>query len=67
MRTQFVTDNIGNKLAVILPIKEYEKLVDDHDELEDIKAYRKAKSMAGDVLPLKDAIKEMNANRKKKK
>ena len=67
MRTQFITDNTGHKLAVILPIREYEKLVEDHDELEDIKAYRKAKAMAGDILPLKEAIKEMNANRKKKK
>ena len=32
MSTQFVTDNNGNKLAVILPINEYNKMVDDLEE-----------------------------------
>ena len=37
MNTQFLTDNSGNKIAVILSMKEYRKILDDLDELEDIR------------------------------
>ncbi len=43
MKTQFVTDDNGNKLAVILPIKEYEKMVEELEEIEDIRLYDEAK------------------------
>ena len=39
MRTQFIIDNNGNKLAVILPIKDYNKILEDMEELEDIRLY----------------------------
>lgn len=47
MRTQFITDDHGKKLAVILPINEYNKMVDDLEELEDIKLYDAAKRQTG--------------------
>lgn len=43
MKTQFVTDDHGKKLAVILPIKDYQKMVDDLEDLEDIRLYDEAK------------------------
>ncbi|HLF64005.1 MAG TPA: hypothetical protein VI603_09635 [Saprospiraceae bacterium] len=39
MKTQFIVDDNGNKLAVILPMKEYEKMIEELEELEDIKLY----------------------------
>lgn len=33
MKTQFVIDDYGKKLAVILPIKDYNKMVDDVEKL----------------------------------
>ena len=39
----FVIDKKGRKLAVQLPVKFYEKLIADSEEIEDIKAYRKLK------------------------
>ncbi len=29
MKTQFITDNSGHKLAVILPIKDYNKMIEE--------------------------------------
>ena len=43
MKTQFVTDDHGKKLAVILPIKEYQKMVEDLEDLDDIRQYDQAK------------------------
>lgn len=43
MKTQFVTDDRGKKLAVILPIKDYEKMVEELEDLEDIRLYDEAK------------------------
>ena len=43
MKTQFVTDNNGKKTAVLLPIKDYRKILEDLEQLEDIRLYDKAK------------------------
>lgn len=43
MKTQFVTDDHGKKLAVILPIEDYEKMVEELEDLEDIRLYDEAK------------------------
>ena len=66
MKTQFVTDERGNKLAVILPIKEYNKMVEDLEELEDIKLYDQAKKSNEPSIPIDDAFKMIEAKRKKR-
>ena len=65
MKTQYVTDDNGKKVAVILPLPEYEKLLDDVDELESIKAYDKAKSRKQEFAPAKDVFKTIERKRKR--
>lgn len=65
MKTQFITDNNGNKLAVILPIKDYNKMVNDLEELEDIKLYDKAKQGKQEFIDDEQAFKEIEESRKK--
>lgn len=67
MRTQFVTDDHGKKLAVILPIKEYNKMVDDLEELEDIKLYDAAKKGKQKFIDAEEAFREIEEKRGKKK
>ena len=55
----FVIDKKGNKIAIQLPIRVYEKLIADSEELEDIKEYRKAKAHKGDAIPFEQAFKEI--------
>jgi len=43
MGTQFLTDEKGNKTAVLLPIKKYNKLIEKLEDLEDIRLYDEAK------------------------
>jgi PHD/YefM family antitoxin component YafN of YafNO toxin-antitoxin module len=59
MKTQFVTDRRGKKLAVILPIKEYNKMVDDLEELEDIKLYDSSKEGEQEFIDADLAFKEI--------
>lgn len=59
MKTQYITDTRGNKLSVIVPIKEYEKMLEELEELEDIKAYDEAKARESDPVPFDQAVKEL--------
>ncbi len=59
---KFITDNKGKKVAIIIPIREYEKIVDELEMLEDIKLYDDAKSENEEYTPLEDYIE----SRKKK-
>lgn len=42
MPAEFITDHFGNKKAVVLPLKDYNSLLEKVEELEAIKAYDKA-------------------------
>lgn len=64
MKTQFITDDNGKKLAVILPIKEYNKMVDDLEELEDIKLYDKSKKSKQSFKDAEDVFSEIEGKRK---
>ena len=65
MKTQFVTDDRGNKVAVILHVKDYEKIMDDLDELDCIKAYDKAKSRKMEFKPADEVFKAIDEKRRK--
>lgn len=64
MKIQFVTDDHGEKLAVILPIEEYNKMLDDLEALEDIKLYDAAKEGKQEFIDAEQAFKEIEEARK---
>ena len=66
MRTQFVTDDHGKKLAVILPIKEYNKMVDDLEDMEDVKLYDAAKKGDREFIDAEQAFREIEEKRGQK-
>jgi hypothetical protein len=43
MDTQFLTDAKGNRTAVVLSIKKYNKLIEKLEDLEDVRLYDEAK------------------------
>lgn len=55
----FVIDKNGRKIAVQVPIKTYEKLVADSEELDEIKEYRRAKEHKGNAIPFEQAFNEI--------
>jgi len=61
--TQFITDNTGKKLAVVLPIKDYQELIEELEDLEDVKAFDEAKKEDdGSRISLEDYVKSRKAN-----
>lgn len=43
MEIQFLTDEKGNRTAVLLPIEKYNRLIEELEDLEDVKLYDEAK------------------------
>ncbi len=57
---QFITDSDGKKHAVILSMKEYKKIVEELEELEDIKMYDEVKSKNEKSIPFSEYLKKRN-------
>ena len=60
---QFITDNAGKKISVVLPMKDFKAIM---EELEDIKLYDEAKKSNEPTIPINDAFKMIEAKRKAK-
>ena len=67
LRENFVVDAKGNRVGVFLPIKDYNKLIEELEERDDIRAYDKAVSRKQEFIPLDQALKQIETSRKKKK
>ncbi len=62
-RRRFVVDDSGEKTAVILDIAEYQKLLEDAEELETIRAYDAAKAAGDEAIPFEQAVREIERDR----
>lgn len=43
LHPQYITDETGKKLSVVLPMSEFNSLLEELEELDDIKLYEEAK------------------------
>lgn len=63
MNGRYVVDENGKRVSVILPVEEYERMVEELEELEDIRAYDEAKaaleSGEDEAIPLEQAMREI--------
>jgi hypothetical protein len=59
----FITDQKGKKIAAVLPIRLYEQLLEESEELVDICAYDKAKAKKETPIPLRDVIRQRRERR----
>ena len=54
----YITDKEGNKISVVLPIKEFELLLEELEEMEDLELYDKAKKEGtGERISFSDYLK----------
>ncbi|MEY2829097.1 MAG: hypothetical protein RIQ33_955 [Bacteroidota bacterium] len=65
MHTQFITNDAGKKVAAILSMSDYEKYLDDLDEIKAIKAFDKATSKKMELVSFEQAIKDLKNIRSK--
>ena len=64
---QYITDRNGKKVSVIVPVKEYIKLIEYLEDKKDVALYDKAKSGKSEMIPIEEAFKivEQKPNKKK--
>jgi hypothetical protein len=63
---QFITDKTGKKISAVLRMKDFKAIMEELEELEDIKLYDEAKKSNEPSIPIDDAFKMIEAKRKAK-
>jgi hypothetical protein len=63
VRQQFIEDSQGKRIAVLMPIDQYNKMMEQLEEIDDIRAYDAAKAQDDEVIPFDQAVNEIEAKR----
>ena len=63
LHPQYVTDEKGTRLSVILPAAEYAQLLEELEMVEDVAAYDRAKAEGGDPVPYEQVRRELGLAR----
>ena len=64
---QYITDYAGKKISVVLPVKEFKTMIEELEELEDIRLFDEAKASNEISIPINEAFKMIDAKRKTQK
>jgi len=56
---EFVHDENQNRTAVLLPLSDWDRIVSELEELDDIRAYDAALTESGERLPFEQAVQEI--------
>lgn len=62
-REQYVVDPSGNRTAVLIDVKYYQKLLDALEELGSIRAYDEAKASNDEAIRFAEAVEEIEHER----
>ena len=62
-KENYVVDEQGNPIGVVLDIADYRKLLEELEELESIRAYDAAKASGDEAIPFDQAVAEIEQNR----
>jgi hypothetical protein len=56
IKERYLVDDNGDRIGVVLNIKDYHRLLEQLEELESIRAYDAAKASGDKVVPFEQAI-----------
>gem|GEM_PF-92627 len=59
LHEQYLVDDQGHRTAAVVPIAEWEQILESLEELDDIRAYDEAKSSPSDPIPFEQAVSEI--------
>ena len=59
VRLQYVVDEQQHPQAVLLPLAEWERIVEELEELDDIRACDQAKAGPQEAVPFEQAVREV--------
>lgn len=65
MHPEFIVDAKAHRKAVLLPFVEWERIMEELEELEDIRAYDKAMAQSDATIPFEKAVEEIRRKAKK--
>ena len=60
---KYLVDGQGQRIAVLLDIEEYQKMLDELEELESIRQYDAAKSANDEAFPFDQAVDDIEHSR----
>lgn len=63
---QYITDNEGKKLSVIIGVEEFNSIMEELEELDDIRLYDEAKKDTEPSVPIDEAFKIIETKRQNK-
>lgn len=63
LRQQFIEDKHGNRIAVLMPIDQYNKMLEQLEEIDDIRSYDAAKAEKDEIIPFDQAVNEIEKKR----
>lgn len=63
LRQQFIEDKQGNRIAVLMPIDQYNKMLEQLEEIDDIRSYDAAKAEQDEIIPFDQAVNEIEKER----
>ncbi len=63
LRQQFIEDKQGNRIAVLIPIDQYNKILAQLEEIDYIRAYDAAKAEEDEIISFDEAVNEIEKQR----
>ena len=57
---EYIVDEKKKQKAILLPLTEWNQVLEELEELDDIRAYDKAKASCQDSIPFEQAVREIN-------
>ena len=64
IKERYVVDENGSRVGVLLDVDDYQRLLEELEELESIRAYDVAKTSGDEVIPFEQAIAEIERVRR---
>ena len=61
LKERFVVDETGNRVAVLIDIDEYQKVLEALEELESINAFDEAKASNDEIISFDQAVNEIES------
>lgn len=62
LHPEYVVDEEQHRKAVLIPVAEWERIVGELEELDDIRAFDNAKSGPQEAIPFEQAVREIQAS-----
>ena len=62
IKERYLVDDNGNRIGVVLNMKDYHRLLEQLEELESIRAYDAAKASGDEIVPFEQAITEIESH-----